>query len=141
MVNVLEGICRESADKKENEWLQVNQDSCASKKSSCESGSTGPAAVSVTHRKCIDSSNMYQTWHHICCGDSSYIHIVQQVKPNSLCIAAKWVLRWYLKSTSNCGIVFWGGQFGNFTGYSDTDWAGDNEERKSMSGNLFKAPV
>lgn len=51
--------------------------------------------------------------------------------------AAKRVLR-YLKGTSNLGIVFKGEESGNCMGYSDADWAGDREDRKSTSGYLFQ---
>ena len=51
--------------------------------------------------------------------------------------AVKRVLR-YLKGTTNHGIVFRGGASGNIVGYSDADWAGDREDRKSTSGYLFQ---
>ena len=51
--------------------------------------------------------------------------------------AVKRVLR-YLKGTANHGIVFRGGASGNIVGYSDADWAGDREDRKSTSGYLFQ---
>lgn len=49
--------------------------------------------------------------------------------------AVKKVLR-YLKGRTHHGIVFRGGESGNIVGYSDADWAGDREDRKSTSGYL-----
>ncbi len=58
-------------------------------------------------------------------------------KPNQThWVAAKRVLR-YLKDTSELGILFRGGEPGHCLGYSDADWAGDREDRKSTSGNIF----
>ena len=58
-------------------------------------------------------------------------------KPNQTHqMAAKHVLR-YLKGTYNFGIVFRGDEPGNCVSYSDADWAGDKEDRKSTSGYLF----
>ena len=50
--------------------------------------------------------------------------------------AAKRVLR-YLKGTSNYGIIFRGDVSSVPIGYSDADWAGDIEGRKSTSGYVF----
>ncbi len=52
-------------------------------------------------------------------------------------VAAKRVLR-YLKGTSNFGIIFRGDELGRCVAYSDADWAGDREDRKSTSGYLFQ---
>ncbi len=43
-----------------------------------------------------------------------------------------------LNGISSHGIVFRGGKPGNCMGYSDADWAGDMEDRKSTSGYLFQ---
>ena len=59
-------------------------------------------------------------------------------KPNrSHWTAAKRVLR-YLKGTANHGIAFTKSESGECLGYSDADWAGDQEDRKSTSGYLFQ---
>jgi hypothetical protein len=50
--------------------------------------------------------------------------------------AAKYVLR-YLAGTSNLGLKFKGGQPLLLTGYSDSDWGGDTNDRKSTSGYAF----
>ena len=56
-------------------------------------------------------------------------------KPNrSHWTAAKRVLR-YLKGTNNLGILYKGDS--GMHGYSDADWAGDADDRKSTSGYLF----
>ena len=52
-------------------------------------------------------------------------------------MAVKRVLR-YLKGTVNYGIIFKGGERKNLMGYSDADWAGDRQDRKSTSGYLFQ---
>ena len=58
-------------------------------------------------------------------------------KPNrSHWTAAKRVLR-YLR-TANYGIAFTKSESGKCLGYSDTDWAGDQEDRRSTSGYLFQ---
>ena len=58
-------------------------------------------------------------------------------KPNqSHWTAAKRVLR-YLKGTSNFGILFRGNDTSAPVGYSNADWAGDREDRKSTSGYIF----
>lgn len=45
---------------------------------------------------------------------------------------------WYLKGSIDCGIIY-GGQGKTFSikGYSDSDWAGDKESHRSMSGFIF----
>ena len=48
--------------------------------------------------------------------------------------AAKAVLR-YLKGTKDCGIVY--SRCGNLHGYTDADFAGDRDDRKSTSGYVF----
>ena len=59
-------------------------------------------------------------------------------KPNrSHWIAAKRVLR-YLRGTANYGIAFTKSESGECLGYSDVDWAGDQEDRRSTSGYLFQ---
>ena len=58
-------------------------------------------------------------------------------KPNqSHWTAAKHVLR-YLRGTSNFGILFGGNDTCAPVGYSDADWAGVIEDRKSTSGYIF----
>ena len=49
--------------------------------------------------------------------------------------AAKQILR-YLSATRDRGITFGGGDL-SIQGYSDSDWAGDKEDRKSTSGYVF----
>ena len=59
-------------------------------------------------------------------------------KPNRIhWVAAKRVLR-YLKGTASHGIVFTKSDSGECLGYSDADWAGDQEDRRSTSGYLFQ---
>jgi transposase InsO family protein len=48
--------------------------------------------------------------------------------------AAKRILR-YLKGTMRLGIKYQGSN--SVTGYSDSDWAGDSDQRRSTAGNLF----
>ena len=43
----------------------------------------------------------------------------------------------YLKCTSNLGLLYRKDSSGSCTGYSDSDWAGDIEDRRSTSGYLF----
>ena len=50
--------------------------------------------------------------------------------------AVKRILR-YLKGTANLGLKFMKSESGELTGYSDADWAGDVDERRSTTGNLF----
>ena len=50
--------------------------------------------------------------------------------------AVKWILR-YLKGTTDYGIILGGSDLKLF-GYTDTDWAGDINSRRSMSGFLSK---
>lgn len=53
-------------------------------------------------------------------------------------LAVKWILR-YLRGTSNLGLVFAKGSNGlKVTGYVDSDYAGDRDKRKSISGYIFK---
>lgn len=57
--------------------------------------------------------------------------------------AVKRILR-YLKGTQNHGLLYTKNDHKNCVGYSDADWAGDVNDRKSTSGYLFKmsgAPV
>ena len=57
-------------------------------------------------------------------------------KPNrSHWVAAKRVLR-YLKRTMNFGLFYSNGS--GVLGYSDADWAGDMDDRKSTSGYMFQ---
>lgn len=51
------------------------------------------------------------------------------------CAAVKWVLR-YLKGSSKVGLCFGGGKL-DLEGYTDSDWAGDADSRKSTSGYMF----
>ena len=59
-------------------------------------------------------------------------------KPNgSHWTAAKRVLR-YLRGTPDLGIAFRRDVQRSCVGYSDADWAGDKDDRKSTSGYLFQ---
>ena len=52
-------------------------------------------------------------------------------------IAVKWILR-YLKGTSDLGLLYTSGvDAKDCFGYSDSDWAGDLDDRKSTSGYIF----
>ena len=51
--------------------------------------------------------------------------------------AIKRVMR-YLKGTINFGILYTKQETKDFVAYSDADWAGDLDDRKSTSGYLFK---
>ena len=67
------------------------------------------------------------------------VNILSQhmAKPNNEhWIAAKRVLR-YLKGTTDIGIVFRKSDNFELVGYSDADWAGDVDGRKSTSGYVF----
>jgi hypothetical protein len=44
----------------------------------------------------------------------------------------------YLKGTQNHGVVFSKEKEAILTGWTDADWAGDKEDRKSTGGYLFK---
>ena len=58
-------------------------------------------------------------------------------KPNrSHWTAAKRLLR-YLKGTADCGIAFTRSESEECIGFSDADWAGDQQDRRSTSGYLF----
>ena len=50
--------------------------------------------------------------------------------------AVKRILR-YLKGTSNHGLLYKKASSSNCVGYSDSDWAGDTDDRKSTSGYVF----
>lgn len=45
----------------------------------------------------------------------------------------------YLKGTTEYGILFKKGKSEECIGYSDSDWAGDHDDRKSTSGNIFQS--
>ena len=45
----------------------------------------------------------------------------------------------YLKGTTDYGLLFKKGKSEECIGYSDADWAGDHDDRKSMSGYIFKS--
>ena len=49
----------------------------------------------------------------------------------------KRILR-YLNGTSNLGLVYDNKKGKDLTGYSDADWAGDIDDRKSTSGYIFQ---
>ena len=50
--------------------------------------------------------------------------------------AAKRILR-YLKGIQDLAITYVKGESDELLGYSDTDWAGDKDSRRSTSGHLF----
>ena len=55
----------------------------------------------------------------------------------------KRILR-YLKGTSDLGLYYSSSMVGDLIGYSDSNWAGDLDDRKSVSGYVFKlcgAPI
>ena len=60
-------------------------------------------------------------------------------KPSQIHLtAAKRILR-YLKGTSDLVLKFEKSEKGcNLIGYSDSDWARDNDDRRSTTGNLFQ---
>jgi len=66
------------------------------------------------------------------------------VDPKVVHIAlVKRILR-YLKRTTNYGIFFPKESKSNLIGFSDNDWCGDKEDRKSVIGYFFKfqgAPI
>ena len=51
--------------------------------------------------------------------------------------AVKHILR-YIAGTIKFGLLFAKGESTECTGYSDADWAGDIDDRKSTSGYMFK---
>jgi len=59
------------------------------------------------------------------------------VKPTtSHLVATKRILR-YVKGTSNHGIQYSKNQSGELIGYSDSDWSGDKDDRKSIATYVF----
>jgi len=50
--------------------------------------------------------------------------------------AAKHILR-YLAGTKELGITYQGASNAGLLGYSDSDWAGDQDDRKSMGAHAF----
>ncbi|XP_058776407.1 secreted RxLR effector protein 161-like [Vicia villosa] len=59
------------------------------------------------------------------------------VKPTtSHLVAAKRILR-YVKGTRSYGIQYCKGQDGDLVGYSDSDWSGDKDDRKSTAAYVF----
>lgn len=50
--------------------------------------------------------------------------------------AVKRILR-YLKGTLNLGLKYQRTETGTLIGYSDADWAGDQDDRRSTTGNIF----
>ena len=52
-------------------------------------------------------------------------------------IGVKRILR-YLKGTSGLGLLYTRSNSEELVGFSDSDWAGDLEDRRSNSGYLFK---
>ena len=51
-------------------------------------------------------------------------------------VAAKRILR-YIKGTMDLGLFYSYGNEANLYGYSDSDWGGDQDERKSTTGYVF----
>ena len=49
---------------------------------------------------------------------------------------AKRILR-YVKGTKDFGILYKANRDFNLTGYTDSDWAGSTDDRKSTSGYVF----
>ncbi|KAM9842570.1 uncharacterized protein ACBR49_013979 [Aulostomus maculatus] len=50
--------------------------------------------------------------------------------------AVKRILR-YLKGTVNLGLKYEHSESGTLIGFSDADWAGDQDDRRSTTGNIF----
>ncbi|KAJ8381146.1 hypothetical protein SKAU_G00019240 [Synaphobranchus kaupii] len=50
--------------------------------------------------------------------------------------AVKRILR-YLKGTVNLALKYEWSEFGTLIGFSDADWAGDQDDRRSTTGNIF----
>ena len=46
--------------------------------------------------------------------------------------------RIFLKGTANLGMLFRRDEDSDLVGFSDSDWAGDSDDRRSTSGYLFK---
>ena len=53
------------------------------------------------------------------------------------CKSIKHIMR-YLNGTQNYGLLYDKEKVTDFIGYSDADWAGDLDDRRSTSGYLFK---
>ena len=51
-------------------------------------------------------------------------------------VAAKRTLR-YLQGTKNFGVFYKKGEKSNLIGFTDSDYAGDQDDRKSTSGYVF----
>ncbi len=54
--------------------------------------------------------------------------------------AVKRILR-YLKGTLNLALKYERSDSGTLIGYSDADWAGDQDDRRSTTGNVFLLEV
>ncbi|KAK7878951.1 hypothetical protein WMY93_034205 [Mugilogobius chulae] len=50
--------------------------------------------------------------------------------------AVKRILR-YLKGTQNLALKYKRSETGTLVGFSDADWAGDQDDRRSTTGNVF----
>ena len=51
-------------------------------------------------------------------------------------LAAKRILR-YIKGTLNRDLFYTNGETTELVSYSDSDWGGDQDERKSITGYVF----
>ena len=90
------------------------------------------------YQSCVGSLLYLSTWSR---PDITYaVNKVSQYCANPFTehwTAVKRILR-YLKGTINYGLVFTKSESDQCIGYSDADWAGDINNRKSTSGYLFK---
>ncbi len=62
---------------------------------------------------------------------------IETAKPVATPVDVKRIMR-YLQGTVNLGLVFTPQVTGKCVGYSDADWGGDMDDRKSTSGYLFQ---
>ena len=51
-------------------------------------------------------------------------------------LAAKRIL-WYIEGTLNLGLCYVYVETSELVGYSDSDWGGNQDERKSITGYVF----
>ena len=58
-------------------------------------------------------------------------------KPNQAHLTAVKRIFRYLKGTVSLGVIYQKSGDGVLVGYSDADWAGDQDNRHSTTGNLF----
>ena len=122
-------IHSETPDQDRDERQQTCQDPSGSWTPTRESergrGSSRSAVIPVSGRKSDVSSHVYETRHCLCCGNVG--KVLQQAQPKSLDCCETCVVNFGILYRGESGVL----------GYSDADWAGDADDRKSTSGYMF----